>query len=124
VYRCRWQIELFFKRAKSLGGWRVDPRRRAWRVQVELWAKLLGVVVVHWAALLRGDLMAGASLWKLAKVVRSYGSVLRWALVAGDSTWLRIWNELEGELACVSKQYASKRKPLAFQTLMTSQTPP
>lgn len=32
VYRCRWQIELFFKRAKSLGGWRVDPRHRALRV--------------------------------------------------------------------------------------------
>lgn len=124
VYRCRWQVELFFKRAKSLGGWRVDPRRRASRVQVELWAKLLGVVVVHWAALLGGDLMTGASLWKLAKVVRSYGSVLRRALQAGDSTWLRIWNELGRELARVPKQYASKRKPLTFQTLMTSKPTP
>ncbi len=29
-----------------------------------------GVVVMHWAALLRGDLLAGVSLWKLTNVVR------------------------------------------------------
>lgn len=117
VYRCRWQIELFFKRAKSLGGWRVDPRRRALRVQVELWAKLLGVVVMHWAVLLGGGLLGGASLWKLANVVREYASVLRRALQTDGSTWLRVWNELKRELARVPKQHASKRKPLAFQTL-------
>jgi hypothetical protein len=124
VYRRRWQIELFFKRAKSLGGWRVDPRRRSLRVQVELWAKLLGVVVTHWAVLLGGDLLAGASLWKLTNVVREYGGVLRRALQTGGSTWLRAWHELERELARVPKQRASKRKPLAFQTLTHATTTP
>ena len=90
------------------------------RVQVELWAKLLGVVVMHWAVLLGGDVLAGASLWKLTNVVREYGSALRRALQTGGSAWLRVWNELERELARVPKQRASKRKPLAFQTLMPS----
>ena len=115
---------MFFKRAKSLGGWCVDPRHRALRVQVELWVKLLGVVVTHWAVLLGGGLLAGASLWKLTSVVQEYGSVLRRALQTGDSAWSRAWDELERELARVPKQRASKRKPLAFQTLTPSTTTP
>jgi hypothetical protein len=124
VYRCRWQIELFFKRAKSLGGWRVESSRRAMRVRIELWAKLLGVVVMHWASLLGGDLLRGASLWKRMNVVREYGSVLRLALRAGGCAWSKAWIELERELARVPKQRASKRKPLAFQTLTLSATTP
>jgi Transposase DDE domain len=117
VYRCRWQIELFFKRAKSLGGWGVDPRRRELRVLIELWAKLLGVVVMHWAALLGGGVLAGVSLWKLMRVVQEYGRPLRRALQEGETAWLRAWNDLGRELARVPRQRPSKRKPLAFQTL-------
>ncbi|VTR95686.1 unnamed protein product [Gemmata massiliana] len=54
MYRCRWQIELVSERAKSLGAALAAQRFRALRVQVELWAKLLGMVVMHWAVLLSG----------------------------------------------------------------------
>jgi len=124
VYRCRWQIELFFKRAKSLGGWCIDPSHRALRVRIELWAKLLGVVVMHWASLLGGGVLRGVSPWKLMKVVQEYGSVLRLALRAGGCAWSKAWNELERELARVPKQRPSKRKPLAFQTLTPATTTP
>lgn len=117
VYRCRWQVELFFKRAKSLGGWRMNPRRRGDRVLVELWAKLLGVLVTHWAVLVRGGLLAGASLWKRAGVVREYARELRRAVRAGRKAWRRVWRALGRELARVPKQRASNRKTLTFQTL-------
>jgi hypothetical protein len=117
VYRCRWQVELFFKRAKSLGGWRVDVRRSRGRVLVELWATLLGVLVLHWGSLLRGGLLAGASAWRLMKVVREYAGLLRRALGQGPTAWAGVWEEVVERLARVPRQRASKRKPLTFQTL-------
>lgn len=117
VYRCRWQVELFFKRAKSLGGWRVDPTRRAWRVRIELWAKLVGVVVTHWAVLCGGGMLSGVSSWRLTRVVQEHGGALRRALGGGEAAWREAWNVLLGELARVPRQRRSKRKPLTFQTL-------
>jgi DDE family transposase len=52
AYRCRWQAELLFKRAKSLAGWGSSRGRRGARVLAELYAKLLGLVVLHWGTLL------------------------------------------------------------------------
>ena len=121
VYRCRWQIELFFKRAKSLGGWQIQTRNRANRVLVELWAKLLGVVVTHWVMLVRGGLLGGASLWKLMKVVQEYGGVLRECV--SDRTGLRsLLERLKCELERVRPQRRCRRKPLSFQTLQTPAT--
>jgi hypothetical protein len=64
VYRRCWQVELLFKRAKQLAGWGSSRGRTGERVLVELYAKPLGVVVLHWGALLAGGPLDGSSLWK------------------------------------------------------------
>jgi hypothetical protein len=121
VYRCRWQVELFFKRAKSLGGWQIDPRNREDRVLVELWSKLLGVVVAHWLVLVRGGLLGGASLWKRMKVVQEYAGRLRES-VSNKKRLTGLVERLKNELERVPKQRRSRRKPLTFQTLQTPAT--
>jgi hypothetical protein len=80
--RCRWQIELVFKRWKSQG--KLDQTRSAkpWRVLCELYAKLLAMIVQHWVSLI--------SLWgfpdrSLAKAVHT---VQKYALQLA----VRMWN--------------------------------
>jgi hypothetical protein len=118
VYRCRWQIELFFKRAKSLGGWQIDVGNRADRVLVELWSKVLAVVVRHWCALMRGGLLSGVSLWKLMQAVQEFAKQLRKA-VGSKKRLVRELKELKEELERVPKQRPSKDKTLTWKTLLT-----
>lgn len=71
LYRVRWQIELVFKRWKSVlqmdsSNARTNGNRRL----VELYAKLLGVLVTHWGSLLRAGLLTTISLHAILKRVR------------------------------------------------------
>jgi hypothetical protein len=70
VRRVRWQIELVFKVFKSEGG--IDQTRSACpcRVQCELYAKLLGMVVQQWALLSAGYSMLRHSAYRAARRVR------------------------------------------------------
>jgi Transposase DDE domain len=70
VRRVRWQIELVFKVFKSEG--RIDETRSQcpWRVLCELFAKLLGMVVQHWALLAAGYQMLKHSARRAARRVR------------------------------------------------------
>jgi hypothetical protein len=68
--KIRWQMELLIKRFKSLGG--VDKSRGHLRDRVlcELYAKLVGQLVVLWSELLSGGPLSGAGCWRKAKRVR------------------------------------------------------
>jgi len=70
VRRVRWQIELVFKVFKSEG--RIDRTRSACpeRVQCELYAKLLGLLVQQWALLAAGYRMLRHSMRRAARRVR------------------------------------------------------
>jgi hypothetical protein len=71
VRRVRWQIELLFKVFKSEGG--IDQTRSSCphRVQCELYAKLLAMVVQQWALLAAGYQMLRHSARRAARRVRA-----------------------------------------------------
>jgi hypothetical protein len=76
VRRVRWQIELVFKVFKSEG--QIDETRSAcpYRVQCELFAKLLGLVVQQWALLAAGYEMLKHSARRAARRVRRQARAL------------------------------------------------
>lgn len=86
LVRARWQIELLFKLWKQHG--HLDEWRSAnpWRILCEVYAKLLAMLVQHWAILLRCWADPARSLVRAAAVVREHAVVLAGA--RGDAAQL------------------------------------
>jgi hypothetical protein len=84
LYRVRWQIELMFKRWKSGGGLGQSRGRLADRVQCEFLAKLLAVLIKHWATLLRGGPLCVVSATRAGARVKWWAGRLAEALASGQ----------------------------------------
>lgn len=72
LLRLRWQIELVFKLWKEQG--KLDETRgwNAARIETELYAKLLGLLIEHWLLLSTGWQWADRSLVKAGQSIRAY----------------------------------------------------
>jgi hypothetical protein len=80
LYRARWQIELLFKRWKSLGLVALLQGSTTVRQMVKVWARLLAVLVQHWLTV---DMVWGdptKSLHKVCCVIRTFVGRLAAAL--------------------------------------------
>ena len=103
VYRVRWQVELIFKQWKSVLRLDVLPSRNPYRVQCEIWGRLLlGVLSFVWyqhanvACLARHD--CEISFAKVAKQLQQQGQSLVRALFGHrerlESEYRAFWKKL------------------------------
>jgi hypothetical protein len=82
LLRARWQIELLFKRWKSEGTIDASRSQQPLRILCELYAKLLGQVVLHWCSVVGAWHLQERSLWQVGRLVRDYVTELARAITA------------------------------------------
>jgi hypothetical protein len=117
VYRCRWQVELLIKRGKQQLGWTFSRGHRGARVLVELYAKLVGFVVVHWASLCRGGPLSGCSPTKRFAAVQRVAWALGDSLTQGVAAVQTVLQHLTQRIARIRCQAESRKKPSTRQLL-------
>ena len=99
LYRLRWQIELFFKRLKSLLHLDTLPSRQGPTAKSWMLARFLAAALAQRLVQPAGPLSAGGTNWARRGYTHSAWSRFRmtlWALrvaVLGPGPWLLIRNE-------------------------------
>jgi hypothetical protein len=117
LQRVRWQVELLFKLWKSHG--RVDEWRthNPWRILCELYAKLIGVVMLHWTCLTGLWERPNRSLFKAARAVQKYAIALALALPSRDALVL-VLTSLQACLMATCRLNRRKKHPNTYQLLL------
>jgi hypothetical protein len=119
LYRARWQLELVFKRWKSLGHVAVPAHLSAGRAECELYGRLLGVLVLDWLALLRGGPVSGTSVWAAWHVVKDTLDLIIRAL-KGRISFDIVLAELADKLESLPQMAPRKKQPGTRQRLINA----
>jgi hypothetical protein len=114
--RVRWQVEILFrvwKRHARIDAWRSG---NVWRILCELYAQLMGVVVLHWLLLVARGGVWDRSVFKAARVLQKLSVLLAvdWRFGRGLAGVVLLFGE--GLRSCrVNKR---RRRPATFQLLL------
>jgi hypothetical protein len=115
--RVRWQIELVFKLWKShgqLASWRTQQVER---IRCEVYAKLLAMVIQHWALVVGCWSYADRSLVKAARVVREFATDLASTRLQ-PAALRQVLEALRSVLGRTARMESRRQHPATFQLLL------
>jgi hypothetical protein len=117
LMRVRWQVELLFKVWKSC--LQVDEWRshNPWRILCEIYAKLIGAVILNWVCLTGFWARPNRSLFKAASVVQKYAVALALAL-PNRETLISVLTSLEACLVATCRVNRRRKHPSTYQLLL------
>lgn len=115
LYRSRWQVELLFKRWKSLGLAAELSGSTVARRMVRLWSRLTAILMQHWLLLASTSVRPGCSLFKACKAIRRF--VLLLARALDDPARLEAEIRILGDILFATARQDKRKKPSTFQLL-------
>jgi hypothetical protein len=124
LYRVRWQIELIFKQWKSVLRLNVIPSANAYRVQCEVWARLLGALLGFvWhqhtnCACLQAH-QREISFSKLAKQLQQQSHSLARTLFQDLAGWESLLRQMWHTILKLARKEHQPSRPTTWQNLCT-----
>lgn len=118
LYGARWQVELLFKAWKGGNGLDESRSAKPARILVEVYAKLLGILVQQWVLLTSGWSEPARSLAKALRWIRQ--SVIMLASLVSGQRWDRLAEyveEIRRVLAKTARISRRRTKPSTYQLL-------
>jgi len=114
VMRCRWQIELLWKLWKQYG--KIDAWRsgKSARIETEIYAKILGLLIQHWMTILGCWQDPQRSLRKAQQVSQWGACALGFALV-GEMSLSRVIERITGAMGKGCHIDSRRKKPNTYQ---------
>jgi hypothetical protein len=116
LLRARWQIELLFKLWKQYGQVDMSRSKNPWHLLCDFYAKLIGMIIVHWMMIVGCWSVPNRSMVKAAKVIRQQIILLARALAGRDDLDQILQEVTQGLDRCrIDKR---KKRPNTFQLLL------
>lgn len=115
LLRARWQIELLFKLWKQYAQTDVSRSKNPWHLLCDFYAKLTGVIIVHWMMIVGCWHVPSRSMVKAAKAIRHQILLVARALAGRDDLY-QVLQEITEELdhCRIDKR---EKNPNTFQLL-------
>jgi hypothetical protein len=116
LLRARWQIELLFKLWKHYGQVETSRSKNPWHLLCDFYAKLIGMIIVHWMMIVGCWQVPNRSMVKAAKAIRHQIILIARALNGRDDLSVVLQEITQGLDRCrIDKR---RNHPNTFQLLL------